>query len=105
MSFVTVPSMSEISYISKEHGTGRFAQAYALFNMAFSAGFLIGSLWGGLVTEAAGWDTMVTSLAGLVLISIPPVVLWTGGPINPMLFRRKRLDKEKYSQDMQNAII
>jgi MFS family permease len=79
---VTAPSISEILYISKEHGNGQLAQAYALFNMAFSSGFLFGPLWGGFVTEKVGWNTMVTSLGGLALVTLAPVLVWTGGPMD-----------------------
>lgn len=80
LSLVSAPSISEISYISKQHGNGQLAQAYALFNMSFSAGFLVGPLWGGFVTEKGGWNTMVTSLSGLALLTLAPIVVWTGGP-------------------------
>jgi MFS family permease len=79
---VSAPSISEISYISKEHGNGQLAQAYALFNMSFSTGFLLGPLWGGFVTERAGWNTMATSLSGLALLTLAPVLVWTGGPFD-----------------------
>lgn len=81
LNFVTTPSMGEISYISKEHGSGQHAQAYALWNMAFSGGFLVGPLCGGFITKAKGWDTMVTTLGVLAIISVPPIILWTGGPL------------------------
>jgi len=73
LSFVTAPSIGEISHISAKYGNGKHAQAYALFNMAFSGGFLVGPLWGGFVTERGGWNTMVTSLSGLALLSIGPI--------------------------------
>jgi MFS family permease len=78
LSLVTAPSISEISSVSRKHGNGQYAQAYALFNIAFSGGFLIGPLWGGFVTERAGWEIMVTSMGGLAVVSIAPIVLWTG---------------------------
>lgn len=81
LSFIITPSISEISHISREHGKGRHAQAYALFNMAFAIGFLVGPLCGGFITKAKGWNTMVTTLSGLAIISLPPIILWTGGPI------------------------
>jgi MFS family permease len=78
---IAPPSISEISYISKEHGSGQFAQAYALFNVAFSGGFLLGPIWGGFLSERAGWNGMVTSLAALALFSVLPIFFFTGGPI------------------------
>jgi MFS family permease len=71
--------MSEIALIAGEHGSGNYGQAYGLFNVAFSAGFLVGPLWGGYITQKAGWDIMVGSLAGLAGACAIPVAIWTGG--------------------------
>jgi MFS family permease len=74
--------MSEIALIAGEHGAGNYGQAYGLFNVAFSAGFMVGPLWGGYVNEKAGWGIMVGSLAGLAGVSVIPVAIWTGGWIS-----------------------
>lgn len=87
MTFVIPPSMSEIALVAGEHG-GAYGQAYGLFNVAFSGGFLIGPLWGGYVTEKAGWSIMVGSLAGLAGVSAIPVAIWTGGRISLRDMRR-----------------
>lgn len=79
LTFVIPPSMSEVAVVAGEHGASAYGQAYGLFNMAFSAGFLVGPLWGGYITEKAGWDVMVGSLAGLAAVSAIPVAIWTGG--------------------------
>lgn len=73
--------MSEVALIANEHG-GEYGQAYGLYNIAFSGGFLVGPLWGGYVTERAGWNVMVGSLAGLMGVSAIPVAIWTGGWIS-----------------------
>jgi MFS family permease len=67
--------------IAGEHGAA-YGQAYGLFNVAFSGGFLVGPLWGGYITEKAGWGIMVGSLAGLAGVSAIPVAIWTGGWIS-----------------------
>lgn len=74
-------SMSEVALIANEYG-GDYGQAYGLYNIAFSAGFLVGPLWGGYVTQRAGWNVMVGSLAGLAAVSAIPVAIWTGGWIS-----------------------
>jgi len=71
--------MAEIALIAGEHGAEAYGQAYGLFNVAFSGGFLVGPLWGGYVTQKAGWNVMVGSLAGLAGVSVIPVAIWTGG--------------------------
>jgi MFS family permease len=73
--------MGEISYISKEYGNGQHAQAYALWNVAFSGGFLVGPLCVGFITKAKRWNIIVTSLGVLATITVPPIIIWTGGPL------------------------
>lgn len=58
---------------------GAYAQAYALFNMAFAGGTTIGPLIGGAVVDSAGWGTMGYMLAILFGISSIPTFLWMGG--------------------------
>lgn len=60
---------------------GAFAQAYGLFNLAFAGGCLIGPVWGGLITEHAGWGTMTWTLGLLSASTCVPVGLWVGGPL------------------------
>ncbi|KAL3419891.1 vesicular amine transporter [Phlyctema vagabunda] len=42
---------------------GAFAQVFGLYSMSQAAGMIVGSLWGGFVTDGAGWGTMGWSLA------------------------------------------
>jgi MFS family permease len=74
--------MLEIALVAGKHGCGAYGQAYGLFNIAYSGGVLVGPLWGGYVTQRAGWNVMVGSLAGLVSVSAIPVAIWTGGWMN-----------------------
>jgi hypothetical protein len=34
------------------------------------------------VTQKAGWNVMVGSLAGLAAVSMIPVAIWTGGQVS-----------------------
>jgi len=77
---VTTPSLCEISHISKDYRIGQ-TQSYALFNVAFSGGFLVGPVLGGFLVKTKGWDVLVTSLAAVMVTGIPPVLVWTGGPL------------------------
>lgn len=62
------------------YGTGgAYAQAYALFNMAFAGGTTIGPLIGGAVVDGSGWGTMAYMLAILYGFSAIPTFLWMGG--------------------------
>lgn len=83
-----MPFLTEITHVvaSEEKanpGTfgkrGAYAQAYGLYNCAFSGGMLLGPLWGGFVVGRAGWGTMCLSLGLLSAASAIPAVLWTDG--------------------------
>lgn len=83
-----VPFMVEVTHIvttmEEIHpgvfGTkGAFAQAYGIYNCAFSGGMMIGPLWGGFIVGKAGWGTMCWSLGLLSAVSAVPAALWTGG--------------------------
>ena len=50
-----------------------------MFNVAFAAGCLIGPIWGGLVKEKAGWNTMVWTLGLLSGFSAFVTLGWCGG--------------------------
>ena len=90
MSLILVPYMTEITYVvvakeTKHPGifgpNGAYAQAYALFNMAYAAGCMIGPIWSGFVSERAGWGTMAWSLGLLSAVTTIPAAIWTGGYI------------------------
>jgi MFS family permease len=97
LTFIIPPSMSEIALIAGEHGSGNYGQAYGLFNVAFSAGFVVGPLWGGYVTESAGWNVMVGSLAGLVGACVFPVAIWTGGRLDLKAFKGRLLNRFRWT--------
>ena len=60
---------------------GAYAQAYGLFNMAFSGGALVGPILGGLVKARAGWGTMGWCLAIMSAVAAVIVGIWSGGRI------------------------
>ena len=82
------PLLAEITYLvyAKElshpgafGGRGAYATAYGLFTTAYAGGMLVGPLWGGLVTQSAGWGTMCWSLAVLSVGGAGIAVLFIGG--------------------------
>jgi hypothetical protein len=92
LSFTFPPLMAEISGVvetkekkmlasgKKGYGKGgAYAQAYALFNMAFAAGSMIGPLAAGAVVQDRGWATMAWILGLLSGITSIPTFLWLGG--------------------------
>lgn len=58
---------------------GAYAQAYALFNVAFAAGCMIGPLLAGFIVQEKGWPTMGWVLGLLTAVTAVPSFLWLGG--------------------------
>lgn len=58
---------------------GAYAQAYALFNVAFAGGCMIGPLLAGFIVESKGWSTMALVLGVLSFVAAVPAFLWLGG--------------------------
>ncbi|KAF1955223.1 MFS general substrate transporter [Byssothecium circinans] len=86
------PFMAEISAVvadkekkmleNGEKGYGKggaYAQAYALFNMAFAAGCVVGPLLAGFIVQEKGWATMAWVLGLLSAVTAVPSFLWMGG--------------------------
>ncbi|KAF1988644.1 MFS general substrate transporter [Aulographum hederae CBS 113979] len=99
------PTMAEVSYIvalkeeqSKKLNNGKsvfgdkgaYAQAYALFNMAYAAGCVVGPIWAGMVNQTAGWGTMSWSLGALSAVTAVPTVIWCGGSIFKKMKSRRQ---------------
>lgn len=85
------PLMAEISYVVDEresrkpsrrrigYGGGAYAQAYALFSMAWAIGNIAGPLMCGLIKDQAGWSTMCWTLGLLSGTTAIPCFIWSGG--------------------------
>ncbi|KAJ4313508.1 hypothetical protein N0V84_009385 [Fusarium piperis] len=98
MSCIFGPLMAEITWSVQgedgNSGVGQIAQAYGLYNMAYSGGSLVGPLLGGLIRDNAGWGTVGWSLGIIVFVSAIPTMLYTGGPLNIKFQGRKRGSSE-----------
>ncbi|KAK0262670.1 hypothetical protein LTR01_007082 [Friedmanniomyces endolithicus] len=82
------PLIAEITYLGggQESDNGgasvkvrSYAQAYALFNVAWELGDTAGPLVAGLMVDSLGWDTMSLTLGVLAGISAVTTALWCGG--------------------------
>ena len=83
------PLMAEVAYVvgqkaknnPERYGstTKAYAQAFALFNMAYSLGNTLGPLCAGLVRDAAGWATMSWVLGLMGGVTAILAGLWCGG--------------------------
>lgn len=88
--FVEITAMTEVFKVVDDHEIefpGAFgerspvAQAYALFNMAFAGGQLLGPILAGGIRVWAGWNTM-TLVIGLVCgLTAIPMGLYSGAPL------------------------
>lgn len=80
------PLMAEITWSIEgeedDSGIGPYAQAYGLYNVAFSGGTLLGPIMGGLVRDSAGWGTVGWSMGLVTFVSAIPQLIWIGGPLN-----------------------
>ncbi|KAK6345000.1 hypothetical protein TWF718_006942 [Orbilia javanica] len=78
-------SISVVEFEKKSPGIfgdkGAFAQAYALFNIAWSLGSVVGPLLGGFLNKAIGWNSMVLLFGFLCLLTSFVTVWYTGGKI------------------------
>ncbi|KAJ4116271.1 hypothetical protein NW768_011060 [Fusarium equiseti] len=85
MACIFGPLMAEITWsVQGDDDTGgeQIAQAYGLYNMAYSGGSLVGPIMGGMVKDNSGWGTVGWSLGIVVFVSGIPTILYTGGPLN-----------------------
>jgi MFS family permease len=84
-----VAEAKEKSMLARGHpgfgSGGAYAQAYALFNVAFAAGCMAGPLLAGFIVEDKGWTTMSWVLGLISAIAAVPAFLWLGG----WLFKKK----------------
>ncbi|KAK6496595.1 hypothetical protein TWF481_001591 [Arthrobotrys musiformis] len=78
-------SISVVEFEKKSPGIfgekGAFAQAYALFNIAWSLGSVVGPLLGGFLNKAIGWNNMVLLFGFLCLLTSFVTIWYTGGKI------------------------
>ncbi|CAO3689333.1 unnamed protein product [Umbelopsis vinacea] len=82
-SAVLSPILSEIAAVvaleNKEEGeSDGFAKSYAVFNIAFAGGMLIGPLLGGFVYSAIGFFWLNIILGCVLLLCAPVVYFWVG---------------------------
>lgn len=100
LTLALTPVMAEIAYAVEAKAArhppgffgknGAYAQAYALFNMAWAAGSMIGPLLAGLVNQSHGWPTATLILGCVSIFTALPTAIWTGGSI----FKKRRRAKE-----------
>lgn len=88
--FVEITAMTEVSQVVGDYEAdfpGTFgdksplAQAYALFNMAFAGGQLLGPILAGGVRVWAGWSTMTLILGIVCGLTAMPMGFLSGAPL------------------------
>ncbi|KAK3831062.1 MAG: major facilitator superfamily domain-containing protein [Linnemannia gamsii] len=91
---ILTPVLGEISAVVRTTGAGDgFARAYAMFNMAFSIGVLVGPVVCGIVYERLGFRAICLTMSGSLFLSLPVAALWFGG------VDQKSKDLQKYKED------
>ncbi|OJD11274.1 hypothetical protein ACJ73_09575, partial [Blastomyces percursus] len=90
ITIVQVITMTEISHAVDEveerypvlfSGPSAMGQGYALYNMAFAAGQLLGPIIGAFVITSVGWAGMNLALGLICFASAIPMALFCGGII------------------------
>ena len=90
LNLILTPVFSDVTYALEEREAaepglfgvkGAYAQAFALMNIAYASGSLLGPLLGALLVEKVGW-TNLTLATGIVCAACDPLCLYaTGGKI------------------------
>lgn len=82
------PLMAEITWSVTGDGADAeamsvapYAQAYGLYNMAFSGGALVGPILGGLIRDSAGWPTVCWVLGLVTAVTAVTQFFWVGRPL------------------------
>jgi MFS family permease len=83
------PLMAEITWSVTEDeeedasamSVAPYAQAYGLYNMAFSGGALVGPIMGGLIRDSAGWPTVCWVLGLVTAVTAVTQFFWVGRPV------------------------
>ncbi|KAF1954598.1 MFS general substrate transporter [Byssothecium circinans] len=92
---VVGPLMAEITWVIGERAEGEeehevgpdaggksiIAQAYGLYNMAFSGGSILGPVMAGNIRDASDWGTVGWSLGILAFVTFVTQAIWIGGPL------------------------
>ncbi|PGH15563.1 hypothetical protein AJ79_02345 [Helicocarpus griseus UAMH5409] len=98
---VQVITMTEISHAVDQleesdpvlfSGPSAMGQGYALYNMAFATGQLLGPIIGGFVITSVGWAGMNLTLGIICFASAIPMALLCGGPIMSKKGKKKARD-------------
>ncbi|KAF9116483.1 hypothetical protein BGX27_002155 [Mortierella sp. AM989] len=89
------PVLGEISAVVRVTGEGDgFARAFALFNMCYSVGMVVGPLLSSLVYQEGGMIWTCTLISIIAVLVIPLVLYFMGGKA------QKLRDHEQYEKDM-----
>ncbi|KAJ8294725.1 putative MFS-type transporter C18.02 [Rhodotorula toruloides] len=82
--FIT-PSTVDLSLVASSHTSITTAHTFAIFNLAFSIGALVGPIIAGQILSGLGvrkgWVALTVLSAGLSAVFVPPVLAFVGGPL------------------------
>ncbi|KAK2801015.1 hypothetical protein FQN51_005579 [Onygenales sp. PD_10] len=101
VSTIQLVTMTEISHAVDDmeendpvlfSGPSAMGQGYALYNMAFAAGQLLGPLIGGFVITTIGWAGMNLTLGLVCFASAIPMAVFCGGSILSRKGKKKARD-------------
>jgi MFS family permease len=73
---VLTPGLPEMADYCEEKGGGIYAQGYALYNIAYSVGMIIGPLMGGYLFQELGFGWQMFVFSGILILVAPVVFLY-----------------------------
>ncbi|KAG0341858.1 hypothetical protein BG000_007789 [Podila horticola] len=90
------PVLGELSAVVRVTGDGDgFARAFALFNMFFSLGMVVGPLLGALIYQETSMLWTCVLIGVVTVLMLPMVFMYMGGK------EQKLEDQERYLEDME----
>lgn len=96
--FIT-PSTVDLSIVASDTPEITTAHTFAIFNLAFSIGALVGPIVAGQILSGLGvergWVALTILSAGLTAVFIPPVLLYVGGPLRLGRRKKEALEQEE----------
>ncbi|KAJ2956910.1 hypothetical protein NQZ79_g7305 [Umbelopsis isabellina] len=112
-SAVLSPVLSEIAAVveienTEDGNTDGFAKSYAVFNIAFAGGMLVGPLLGGFVYSAIGFFWLNIILACALVVCIPPIYFLIGvkgrGLIQRPVAKAESIKEEKTTNVLDEGL-
>lgn len=104
-SLLQAPALPEMaSIVARLGGGGSYAQVYAILNICYSTGMLVGPMVASVVNECCGFAVTMYVVAGPFLLLIPPFILLAMNSRRGTLRSMTALSTPESPQDLADNI-